>query len=358
MAILPPMRVLITGGAGFIGSNLAVALAGRHDDWEIVAADNLFRRGSELNLPRLRDAGVTFAHADVRQPSDLERLGDFDAILEGAAEPSVGAEGQAGGRALVIETNLIGMRNCLELASRSGSHVILLSTSRVYPLAGLEGLSYEEGPTRFELSAAQSSPGASSAGIAEDFPLEGARTLYGTSKLAGELLAAEYGVSERLPVTVNRCGVIAGPWQLARSDQGVFAHWALSFLRNRKLDYIGFGGSGKQVRDLLHIDDLVELIDLQLSDPGGWAGMTLNVGGGVESSLSLLEASSICAELTGNDLRVGSVEETRAGDVPIYISDCTRLYAHTTWRPKRTPTEILADVVGWIEANERELAML
>lgn len=352
------MRVLITGGAGFIGSNLAVGLADRHPGWEIVAADNLFRRGSELNLPRLQEAGVAFEHADVRQPTDLVRLGEFDAIVEGAAEPSVGAEGQSGGRSLVLDTNLLGMRNCLELAARSGSQIVLLSTSRVYPLRGLEALRYEEGETRFELADDQSLPGASGAGIAEDFPLEGARTLYGTSKLAGELLAGEYSHSHGLAVTVNRCGVIAGPWQLARSDQGVFAHWMLSFQRGRKLDYIGFGGSGKQVRDLLHVADLLELIDLQLTDPDEWAGAVFNVGGGLESSLSLLEASAVCAELTGSDLEVGSVAETRPGDVPIYISDCRRLFAHTDWRPSRTPREILADILAWIEENQRELAIL
>lgn len=347
------MRLLITGGAGFVGSSLGVAMARRHGDWEVVAMDTLYRRGSELNLPRLKDAGVCFEHGDVRSPADLDRLGRFDAIVECAAEPAVG-----GGRSMLFHTNLVGAYNCLELALGADSHLIAISTSRVYPVPALEALRYEEGKTRFELAADQPQAGASGSGISEGFTLDGHRTLYGTSKLAGELLAAEYAAAHGLPVTVNRCGVIAGPWQMARSDQGVFAHWALSFHRARPLDYIGYGGTGKQVRDVLHVDDLVDLLERQLTAPDEWAGVTVNVGGGAEGSLSLREASAICAELTRNDLSVGSVAEGRSGDVPIYLSDCSRLHSRTDWRPSRTPRQTLADTLDWIVEHDDELGAL
>ena len=85
------MRLLITGGAGFVGANLGVALRRRHTDWEVVALANLYRRGSELNLPRLRDAGVAFVHGDVRDAADLQRAGPVDALVECSAEPSARA---------------------------------------------------------------------------------------------------------------------------------------------------------------------------------------------------------------------------------------------------------------------------
>jgi nucleoside-diphosphate-sugar epimerase len=110
--------------------------------------------------------------------------------------------------------------------------------------------------------------------------------------------------------------VIAGPWQMGKVDQGVFTHWALSHRFERPLSYIGFGGSGKQVRDLLHVDDLTDLLEEQLLAPEAWRGATYNVGGGRAGSLSLLETTELCRELSGVDLTVGSVAETRAGDVP------------------------------------------
>jgi CDP-paratose 2-epimerase len=334
-----------------VGGNLAIALAQRQADWEVTAFDNLKRRGSELNLSRLREAGIPFVHGDVRVASDLLDLGPFEAIVECSAEPSALA-GLDGGGDYVVHTNLLGAHHCLELARRDGAYLVFLSTSRVYPVAALNEVEYSENETRFELEPAQELPGVSEAGISEAFPLDGARTLYGTSKLAAELLIAEYAESFGVRAVVNRFGVIAGPWQMGKVDQGVFTFWVLSHRLGRPLRYIGYEGSGKQVRDLLHIDDAVDLIERQLQAPDEWAGFTANVGGGRECSLSLVETTEICRELTGNEVPVEAVQQPRPGDVPIYISDCDLLYRHTDWRPRRGPREILEDINGWISNHE------
>jgi CDP-paratose 2-epimerase len=338
------VHVLITGGAGFIGSSIAVALAARHPSWDIVATDNLFRSGSELNLPRLREAGVTFVHADVRHLDDLRRAGDFGALVECSAEPSVMAGGD-----VIVPVNLLGAYNCFELAKSHGAQVIFLSSSRVYPMGAIERLRYVEAETRFELAGEQDVAGASEAGIAETFPLAGSRTLYGASKLAAEILLAEYDV----PWVVNRCGVVSGPWQMGKVDQGVFCHWMLSFYFGRELTYIGYGGSGKQVRDLLHIDDVVDLVEDQLLRPEHWAGTTFNVGGGRDISLSLLETTALCRELTGRDLPVRGVTPERPGDVRVYLSDCRALFSHTDWRPRRDAQTVLGDIFSWIHDHEQ-----
>jgi CDP-paratose 2-epimerase len=347
-------RLLITGGAGFVGSNLAVSLAGRHPEWEIAAFDNLYRRGSDLNLPRLEEAGVEFARGDVREPGDLERFAALDAIVECSAEPSV-MSGVDGDTSYLFHTNLTGAYNCLELARRSGAQLVFLSTSRVYPVAAQLSLALEEAPTRFELAAEQPLPGASAAGIGEDVPLAGARTLYGTTKLAAELLIEEYRAAFGLRAVVDRCGVIAGPWQMGKVDQGVFTHWLLSHRFGRPLRYIGFGGEGKQVRDLLHVEDLVDLVERQLLDPERWDGAVFNVGGGRECSLSLQEATALCRELSGREVPVEPLAETRAGDVPIYLSDCGRLFEFDEWRPRRSARRILADIDAWIAADEERI---
>ncbi|HVS99091.1 MAG TPA: NAD-dependent epimerase/dehydratase family protein [Solirubrobacterales bacterium] len=348
-------RLLITGGAGFVGSNLAFSLARRHPDWELVALDNLYRKGSALNLPRLEQAGVEFVEGDVREPGDLARLPAFDAIVECSAEPSVmsGVDGDTG---YLVHTNLTGAYNCLELARRDSAFFVFLSTSRVYPVQPQVELVLEEAETRFELAAEQPFRGVSPAGISEDFPLEGARTLYGATKLAAELLVEEYRTALGVPAVIDRFGVIAGPWQMGKVDQGVFTHWMLAHHFGNPLSYIGFGGHGKQVRDLLHALDLVDLVERQLLDPQKWDGHTVNAGGGRECSLSLLETTEICRRLTGNEVPITPVPETRQGDVPIYLSDCARLFELDEWRPRRSAEQVLADIHEWVAADEERIA--
>jgi CDP-paratose 2-epimerase len=344
-------RVAITGGAGFVGANLAVALRERHPDWDVLAVDNLKRRGSELNLPRLRAAGAGFVHADVREPGDLAALPRLDAIVECSAEPSVLA-GVDGATDYAVGANLTGAYHCLELARRDGAQLVFLSTSRVYPVAALRAVAVEPAETRFELAERQELPGVSPAGIGEAFPLTGARTLYGTTKLAAELLVEEYREGFGVRTVVNRCGVIAGPWQMGRVDQGVFTYWVLAHRLGRPLRYLGFDGSGRQVRDLLHVDDLVDLLDEQLAAPEHWDGVVANVGGGREVSLSLRETTQLCREITGREVPVEAAGEDRPGDVPIYLSDCERLFRHTRWRPRRSPRDVLEDVARWVADHE------
>jgi CDP-paratose 2-epimerase len=346
--------ILITGGAGFVGANLALALAERRPGTEVVAVDNLKRRGSELNLPRLRAGGVRFVHGDVRDLDDLAGLDGIEAIVECSAEPSAltGRDGAAG---YAVRSNLVGAWHCLELARRLDAHLVFLSTSRVYPVAAQNELAIVEEEGRFELAAEQPLPGASAAGIAEDFPLEGARTLYGATKLAAELLIAEYRDAYGLSAVVDRCGVIAGPWQMGKVDQGVFTYWMLAHMWDRPLTYLGYGGTGKQVRDLLHVEDLVELIDDQLARPGHWDGATVNVGGGREVSLSLRETTELCARISGRELAIATDGADRPGDVPVYLSDCARLHAMTDWRPQRSAEQVLVDIATWIEGNQETI---
>jgi CDP-paratose 2-epimerase len=351
------MRVLVTGGAGFVGGNLCLALAEHRPGWEIVAFDNLHRAGSELNVPRLRDAGISFVQGDVRNRDEVFGVGRIDALVEASAEPSVLA-GVSGNVDYLVGTNLVGAFNCLELCRLHEAQLVFLSTSRVYPVAGLRDVSYSETETRFELDELQEQDGVSVEGIDERFRLGGARTLYGGTKLAAELLITEYADTFGLRAAVDRCGVVAGPWQMGRVDQGVVAHWVFAHRFGRTLSYIGFGGTGKQVRDVLHVDDLVALVVEQLDDPDRWAGTVYNVGGGREGSVSLRELTALCRDVTGAVIEVTGEAESRPGDVPIYVSDCSALFAHSLWRPRRTPRAIVEDIVTWVDAHEDALRRL
>ncbi len=344
-------RVLVTGGAGFVGSNLALALAERHGDWELLALDNLKRRGSELNLPRLAAGGVGFVHGDVRERDDLDALPPVDAIVDCSAEPSALA-GRDGAVGYALHSNLTGAWHCLEVARRDAAQLVFLSTSRVYPFGPLAALRLERGAKRLELAAEQPVAGASAAGIAEDFQLEGPRTLYGATKLAAELLIAEYRAAFGVRAVVDRCGTIAGPWQMGRVEQGVFAHWMLSHLHGEPLSYLGYGGAGLQVRDVLHVADLVDLIERQLLEPDRWDGVTANVGGGHERSLSLRETTDLCREIAGNEVPISGEDGPRPGDVPVYVSDCSRLFELTDWRPRRSARQVLEDIAAWASDDD------
>lgn len=337
------MRLLITGGAGFIGSSLALALAERHPDWTITTLDNLYRRGSELNLPRLKAAGVAFKHGDIRIPDDLAGLEPFDALVECSAEPSVRAEGD-----ILVPVNLTGAHHCFQAAERFGAHTIFLSTSRVYPVAAIEGLTYDETSTRFEPATDQTLPGVGPEGITTEFPLAGARTVYGATKLAAELLLQEL----TSPWTINRFGVVAGPWQMGKVDQGVFTHWLLSAVFDRPLKYFGYDGSGRQVRDLLHVDDLIDLVDMQIGDPQRWNARIFNAGGGRRNSLSLLELTGAVEELTGKRLSVGSQLGTHPTDVRWFVADNTAITEFSGWAPRRSAEQTLSDIHDWVRANE------
>lgn len=337
-----------------MGSNLACCLKEKYPSCNVIALDNLKRRGSELNLPRLRERGVRFVHGDVRNAEDLLFDEPLHFIIDAAAEPSVMA-GIGGAPDYLIHSNLNGTVGLLNLALRHRAKFLFLSTSRIYPVRMLETLAYHEEDTRFALDAEQPHAGASVRGIAEDFPLGGARSLYGATKLASEIILREYEEFYGLKAVVNRCGVIAGPRQMGKIDQGVVVLWMAAHFWRRELAYIGYNGSGKQVRDALHILDLFDIIDYEMNNFDALCGKTFNIGGGAERSFSLRELTDACAGITGNSIKVRPCHEPRPGDIPIYITDNSRITAATGWRPTRSTGLLLADVFEWIRANESSL---
>jgi len=349
------MKILITGGAGFVGSALAINIKSNYPSYEVICLDNLKRKGSELNLPRLTKIGVIFIHGDIRNKEDFDTLPKVDFVIEASAEPSVLA-GLDGTPDYLINTNLVGTINCLNYTKKCGASFIFLSTSRVYPIKAIEKLNYEEQETRFTLTDNQPVRGVSSKGIAEDFPLDGARSLYGATKLASELMIHEYNEFYGIKTVINRCGVLTGPWQMGKIDQGVMVLWVAKHFWQQKLAYIGYGGSGRQTRDMLHVKDLYRLIDYQLHNIDKVNGEILNVGGGVEVSASLQELTQICQKATGKTISISQVPENRVADIPLYITDNSKVTALTGWKPEISMKQIVQEITDWITENEESLA--
>jgi CDP-paratose 2-epimerase len=348
------MNILVTGGAGFVGSNLCIKIKETFPSSNVIAFDNLKRRGSELNLSRLKHAGVAFIHGDVRVMSDFNEVPKVDFIIDASAEPSV-LSGLNSSPNYLIDTNFSGTINCLNFASKCSAKVIFISTSRVYPISKLNEIQYTEEATRFEISVNTGVKGCSPLGITEDFPVQGPRSLYGATKLASELMIEEYREFLNVPAVINRCGVITGPYQMGKLDQGVVVLWLAKHYYSKSLSYFGFNGSGKQVRDLLHVDDLFLLVKDQLESFDLYNGKTLNAGGGRACSASLRELTEICQQLTGNHIPIEEVHEERVADVRIYITDNTYATSINNWQPTHTPMSIMEDVYNWLHLNHEQL---
>ncbi|MBF0330980.1 MAG: NAD-dependent epimerase/dehydratase family protein [Candidatus Omnitrophica bacterium] len=346
-------RVLITGGCGFVGSNLAIAFAGCGHD--VTVFDNLSRHGSEILKIRVMAQGVHFVRGDVRKPEDLAALsGAFDLMIECSAEPSALVGTQGKDARYLLDVNLQGAINCFEWARERHVPVIFLSSSRVYPYDKLNACAFSEAETRFEFTGGCA--GVSSQGVGVDMPLPGARSLYGATKLCAEFILKEYAVQYGLPSIINRCGVIAGPWQMGKVDQGVFTFWLANHYFKRPLAYIGYGGTGKQVRDLLHIQDLVDLVLIQaeclMQEKPLYFADIFNVGGGVRSNLSLQETTVICQELTGHKMEISGVMDARPVDMRWFITDNGNTPQAFNWQPRHSARDVLADTFIWLKENE------
>jgi CDP-paratose 2-epimerase len=346
------MRILLTGACGFVGGVLARTWAESGAGHQIVGFDNFIRPGSEGNRAELKRLGVKLVHADLRAASDLEALPACDWLVDAAANPSVlaGVDGLTSSRQLV-EHNLVGTINLLEYCKRHRAGFTLLSTSRVYSIPPLADLPLETHDGAFRPRGTELPHGLGPAGIAESFSTQAPVSLYGASKLASETLALEYGETLGFPVFINRCGVLAGAGQFGRPDQGIFAYWINSHLRKRPLRYIGFAGSGHQVRDCLHPRDLVPLLQAQFGRPKvDVAEREVNAGGGTASATSLRQLSQWCSSRFGPH-PIGTDPQPRPFDLPWIVLDAGKAERLWNWKPS-TPVRAILDEIA-AHAQER-----
>ena len=307
-----------------------------------------------MNLLELKNYGIEFFHGDIRNIEDLDAVGSFDVLIEASAEPSVMA-GLNSNPTYVINNNLFGSINCFNACLKHNAKLIFLSTSRVYPIDRIENANFIEEETRFSFSDKQIERGISKIGISEELNLLGPRSFYGSTKLSSELFIQEYSKFYNLDASITRFGVVAGPRQMGKTDQGVATLWMAKHYWKQSLKYIGYGGYGKQVRDFIHIDNVFDLIDLQVHQIKQFTGKIFNVGGGIKNSLSLMEMTAICSEITGNKIDIGKDIENRKADLRIYISDNSKIETEINWSPKKTVQNIFQDIFSWIEKNEKLL---
>lgn len=340
------MRLLITGICGFVGSQLALGLQQRIPHLSIAGIDNFIRPGAINHHRTLKAKGIRVLHGDLRSASDLDAVGPVDWVIDAAANPSVlaGSDGRTSTRQL-LEHNLWGTVNILEFCKQHRAGFVLLSTSRVYNVLALASLPLKKLGKRFVLDSTAKLPaGCSEQGVDATFSTAAPITLYGASKLASEVLALEMGIGSQFPVIVNRCGVMAGAGQLGTAEQGIFSYWIRAYALHRPIRYIGFDGSGAQVRDAMHPDDLADLLIAQWRDPAQSTGIW-NVGGGPNNSMSLAELSDWCSTNFGAH-DVISDTRPRPMDVPWLVMDSRTTSEKFDWKPRRALPSILDEIAA------------
>jgi|SRR5581483_11941330 len=352
------MRLIVTGACGFVGSSIIQALLESTTNLEIYGLDSLIRAGSELNRSKLKNLGVKLLHGDIRSATDVAELPPAKWIIDAAANPSVlaGVDGKTSSRQ-VIEHNLFGTVNLLEYCKKHNAGFILLSTSRVYSIKPLAELSVDAKDNAYHPKAYSNEAGFSRKGVSEEFSTIPPLSLYGTTKLASEQLALEYSEAFDFPVWINRCGVFAGAGQFGRPDQGIFSFWINSYLRRRPLKYIGFGGTGYQVRDCLHPRDLVPVLLQQFSNESSGKQTIQNISGGVANSISLAQLTHWCESRLGFHHPVGRETQVRPFDIPWMVLDSSLACKQWNWQPVMNLDDIFEDILQHAEKHEKWLEL-
>jgi len=323
------MKILITGGCGFIGSNIAIFLKNKINKLTVDSLDDLSRNSSKINLIRLKKNKIKNFNINISNKSKINLLKKYDFIIDCCAEASVEASKLEAER--VFFTNLVGTFNILEKAKKDKSKIIFLSTSRVYSIKKLLSKAKDINKKKYNFT------------INENFSKKSPISLYGFTKLSSEKLIEEYSFSDNIKYIINRFGVVSGPWQFGKQDQGFISLWLWRFINKKKLNYIGFGGLGNQVRDIIHIEDVCELILEQINKINKINNKIFNVGGGLNNSISLKELTIKSRKITKNDIYIGKITKTSNYDIPYYVTNNRKIYSFYKWRVKRDLETIIND---------------
>ena len=335
------MKILITGGCGFVGTNLALYLSNYYN---VSSLDNLSRKGSRYNLNLLKKKNIKNFYLDIKNYNKIKKLPKYDLIIDCCAEAAIEVSKKKIDE--VINTNLIGTINILKKAKKDKSKVIFLSTSRVYPIVSLNNIVKNKNiKKKIRINKK----------VDEKDNISGAKSIYGLTKLASEMFIEEFSYAFGIKYLINRCGVISGPLQFGKQDQGFVSLWIWKHLNKQKLKYIGYGGHGNQVRDVLHIKDLCNLIFLQIKKINIINNKLYTVGGSNISYTSLKNLTKICQKITKNKIKFSKQIKTSIYDIPYYITNNKLVSKTYKWKPKKNIYNVAMDTYMWLSNNKNNL---
>ena len=336
------MKILITGGCGFVGSNLCIFL--KKKKYKITSLDNLSRKGSKYNLELLKKKKIKNLKIDIQNYKKISKLPKYDLIIDCCAEAAVEVSKNQIDR--VINTNLIGTINILKKVKKDKSKIIFLSSSRINPINEINKILNKKNLNK-KISLNKS--------FNEDSSIIGPKTIYGVTKLASEMFIEEFSYAFNVKYIINRCAVISGPLQFGKQDQGFVSLWVWKHLMKKKLNYIGYNGLGNQVRDVLHIYDLCELIDLQIKKINYINNTLFTVGGSKRNCISLNELTTICEKISGNTLNISKIKKTSIYDIPYFVTDNSKVTKAYNWKPKRNIFKTVLDTYNWLKEDKSKI---
>ena len=335
------MKILITGGCGFVGTNLALYLSNYYN---VSSLDNLSRKGSRYNLNLLKKKNIKNFYLDIKNYNKIKKLPKYDLIIDCCAEAAIEVSKKKIDE--VINTNLIGTINILKKAKKDKSKIIFLSSSRVYPIVSLNNIVKNKNiKKKIRINKK----------VDEKDNISGAKSIYGLTKLASEMFIEEFSYAFGIKYLINRCGVISGPLQFGKQDQGFVSLWIWKHLNKQKLKYIGYGGHGNQVRDVLHIKDLCNLIFLQIKKINIINNKLYTVGGSNISYTSLKNLTKICQKITKNKIKFSKQIKTSIYDIPYYITNNKLVSKTYKWKPKKNIYNVAMDTYMWLSNNKNNL---
>ena len=332
------MKILITGGCGFVGANLAIYL--KKKKFKISSMDNIVRLGSQYNLKLLKLNKIRNYKVDISNYKEIKKLPKFDLIIDCCAEAAV--EISKKNIDEVINTNLLGTINILKKCKKDNSKIIFISSSRVYPIHEINKI-IKKNSLKKDIKIKKL--------FDEKSKLIGPRTIYGLTKLSSEMFIEEFSYAFNVKYIINRCGVLSGPLQFGKQDQGFVSLWIWKHLTKQKLQYIGYNGSGNQVRDVLHIDDFCELIEIQIRSLKNIYNKLFTVGGSNFSYTSLKKLTKLCNIATGNKLNITKNKKTSIYDIPYFKMNNNRVFKTYKWKPKRNIHQIVNDTCAWMKKD-------
>jgi len=338
------MKLLITGGCGFLGSNLAAHAQKRGDD--LIVFDNLYRQGSTANLMWLQQQGkFRFEHGDIRNQNDITRVvqeAKPDAIFHLAGQ--VAMTTSIANPRMDFEVNAMGTFNLLEAVRlySPNTTVIYSSTNKVY--GDLEQFSYKETETRYVCVEKPN-------GFDENVSLE-FHSPYGCSKGSADQYMLDYARIFGLNTAVFRHSSMYGGRQFATYDQGWIGWFCQKAVETKKdiLEPFTISGNGKQVRDVLHADDMIKLYFAAITNIGNIKGQAINIGGGIENSLSLLELFALLEEELDIELDYEKLPP-RESDQRIFVADIAKAKELIGWKPEVSKENGVNKMIGWVSNN-------
>jgi len=339
------MKILVTGGCGFVGSNICLKL--KKENHKVYSLDNLSRKSSKLNYLELKKNKITNFNRDISKRNSLENLPRFDIIIDCCAEAAVEVSKKDIDR--VIYTNIIGTFNILKRIKKDNSKLIFISSSRVNSITQILKLSKKKNLKQKLMIKKK---------INEQFQTSRPKSIYGFTKHASEMLIEEFSFAFGIKYLINRCGVISGPMQFGKQDQGFVSLWIWHHLIKKNLKYIGFGGHGNQIRDVLHIDDLIDLLKKQLRSFKKINNQTFCIGGSTKSYTSLKNLTKLCQNITKNKIKFNKIKKTSIYDIPYFITDNSKAIRAYNWKPTKNISVIVNDTYNWLLKNKNKLKNL